>query len=218
MSLQKAIPHVRRLTAAVSWLKEPLESWIARAESQVPSAMPLPTASYTLLIVSEGAGCVDDTWTTTSGPPDPRAGPTAVWTGGEMIVWGGGYNSGNSNTGGGYNSATDSWTPTTTTNAPSARAYHTAVWTGSEMVVWDGCDGTYLGSSGRYNPATDSWSGTNTTNAPTGRASHAAVWSDSEMIVLGGNDGSYQYIQCSFTAKPAHSSLDRKRNDRVGGI
>ena len=29
---------------------------------------------------------------------------------------------------------------------------------------------------------------------------------------------SYQYAQCSFTAKPAHSSLDRKRDDRVGGI
>ena len=63
--------------ASVSWLKEPLESWIARAESQVASAMPLPTASYTLPRVSEGAGCVDDTWTTTSGPPDPRSGPTA---------------------------------------------------------------------------------------------------------------------------------------------
>ena len=88
----------------------------------------------------------------TSGPPDPRAGPTAVWTGSEMIVWGGGNNLGNLNTGGRYNPATDSWTATTTTNAPTARAYHTAVWTGSEMIVWGGYDGTYLGSGGRYNP------------------------------------------------------------------
>ena len=124
--------------ASVSWLKKPLESWLARAESQVASAMQLPTASYTLPTVSEGSGCLDDTWTTTSGPPDPRGGPTAVWTGSEMIVWGGGNNSGNLDTGGRYNPATDSWTPTATINAPSARAYHTAVWTGSEMVVWGG--------------------------------------------------------------------------------
>jgi hypothetical protein len=143
--------------ASVSWLKEPLDSWIARAESQVPSAMPVPTASYTLPTVSEGAGCVDDTWTTTSGPPDPRAGPTAVWTGSEMIVWGGGNNLGNLNTGGRYNPATDSWTATTSTNAPTARAYHTAVWTGSEMVVWGGYDGTYLGRGVRYNRENDRW-------------------------------------------------------------
>ena len=53
-----------------------------------------------------------------------------------MIVWGGYGNSGNVNTGGRYNPATDSWTSTSTTNAPEARYLHTAVWTGSEMIVW----------------------------------------------------------------------------------
>ena len=44
---------------------------------------------------------------------------TAVWTGSEMIVWGG-FDSGTSylNTGGRYNPSTDSWTATSTTNAP----------------------------------------------------------------------------------------------------
>ena len=63
---------------------------------------------------------------------------TAVWTGSEMIVWGG-YDGGNVlNTGGRYNPSTDSWTATSTTNAPAARTDHTAVWTGSEMIVWGG--------------------------------------------------------------------------------
>ena len=62
---------------------------------------------------------------------------TAVWTGSEMIVWGGEF-SGYSNTGGRYNPSTDSWTATSLTNAPSARDGHTAVWTGSEMIVWGG--------------------------------------------------------------------------------
>jgi Glycosyl hydrolase family 99 len=60
---------------------------------------------------------------------------TAVWTGSEMIVWGGITFTG---TGGRYNPGTNSWTATSITNAPSARGAHTAVWTGSEMIVWGG--------------------------------------------------------------------------------
>ena len=61
---------------------------------------------------------------------------TAVWTGSEMIIWGG-YNGAYLNTGGRYNPGTNSWTATSTTNAPRAES-HTAVWTGNEMIVWGG--------------------------------------------------------------------------------
>ena len=64
-----------------------------------------------------------------AGPPDARGGHTAVWTGTEMIVWGGSTNMA-LNTGGRYNPSTDSWISTSTTNAPTARTAHTAVWTG----------------------------------------------------------------------------------------
>ena len=109
-----------------------------------------------------------------------------MWTGNEMIVWGG-FNpaSGETNTGGRYNPSTDSWTPTSTTNAPSGRNLHTAVWTGSEMIVWGGLADN---SGGRYNPVTDNWVSTSTINAPIARAGHTAVWSGSEMIVWGGFD------------------------------
>ena len=78
-----------------------------------------------------------DSWTatSTSNAPEGRALHTAVWTGSEMIVWGG-YNI--FNTGGRYNPGSDSWIPTSTANAPSGRYCHTAVWTGSEMIVWGG--------------------------------------------------------------------------------
>jgi N-acetylneuraminic acid mutarotase len=78
-----------------------------------------------------------DTWTATSttGAPTVRYIHTAVWTGTEMIIWGGGGNL-IVNTGGRYNPATDGWTATSTTNAPTGRDSHTAVWTGSEMIVW----------------------------------------------------------------------------------
>ena len=66
-----------------------------------------------------------------------------MWTGSEMIVWGG-YGTQNFflNTGGRYNPSTDSWTPTDFINAPPPRDYHTAVWTGSEMIVWGGVNST----------------------------------------------------------------------------
>jgi hypothetical protein len=117
--------------ATVEWRKEPLESWRVRAENQMPKVMVAETANYRLPAISgEVNGCTDDTWTGTAGPPDGREGHTAVWTGSEMIVWGG-YGGSFFNTGGRYNPATDSWTATNTANAPSGRSSHTAVWSGS---------------------------------------------------------------------------------------
>jgi hypothetical protein len=153
---------------------------------------------------------VADSWaaTSTSNAPTARYSHTVIWTGSEMIVWGG---SPRSNTGGRYNPVADSWTATSTTNAPTARDYHTAVWTGSEMIVWGGSVGTstYENTGGRYNPATESWipiefayvevpdsssggftrlpysSGVRT---PIGRSSHTAVWTGNQMILFAGNE------------------------------
>ena len=127
--------------ATIAWLKEPLRSWLAKAETQVPVTMAAISANYALpVIASPSGGCTDDTWTATSttSAPDGRYLHTAVWTGSEMIVWGGFNGSSNVNTGGRYNPSTDSWRATSTTNAPAGRIGHTAVWTGSEMIVWGG--------------------------------------------------------------------------------
>src|SRR5439155_149002 len=176
--------------ATVAWLKEPLESWRARAANQVPKEIAAPAASYTLPTIGTG-GCIDDTWTATAGPPDRRDSHTAVWTGSEMIVWGGFGDISALNTGGRYNPSTDSWTATSITNTPTARDCHTAVWTSSEMVVWGGFDGfNTLDTGGRYNPNTDSWTATSASNAPSARADHTAVWSDSEMVIWGGSGDS----------------------------
>src|SRR5204863_350227 len=129
-----------------------------------------------------------DTWTATSttNAPAGRENQRAVWTGIQMIVWGGQDYLGNAlNTGGRYNPSTDTWTATSTTNAPGARNEHTAVWTGTQMIVWGGDPGYYrnpLNTGGRYNPSTDTWTGTSTTNAPEARREHTAVWTSSKMI------------------------------------
>ena len=106
--------------------------------------------------------CIDY-WAATSSTnvPEARGEHTAVWTGSEMIVWGGDGNT-YLNTGARYNPITDSWTATNTTNAPSVRYSHTAVWTGSEMIVWGGSDGNPLNTGGRYNPSTDTWTSMST--------------------------------------------------------
>ena len=176
--------------ATVEWPKEPVESWLARAENQVAPISP-PAIRYTLPAVA--AGCTDDTWTPTSGPPDGRVGHTAVWTGNEMIVWGGfrdvfPYNLFN-NTGGRYNPSTDNWTSTSTTNAPTARHGHTAVWTGSEMIVWggSGSNGNLLNTGGRYNPE------------------HGHV-------------GRHQHYQRAQRTIRAHCGVDRHPNDCLGWI
>jgi len=123
--------------ATVAWLKEPLRSWLAKAETQVPVTMAAVSANYTLPVISgqsdnsiSSVACTDDTWTASiTSAPAGRLYHTAVWTGSEMIIWGGSPDAGQSflNTGGRYNPTTDSWTATSTTGAPAGRAFHTAV-------------------------------------------------------------------------------------------
>ena len=102
--------------------------------------------------------------------PLPEYDHTAVWTGSEMIVWGGFYNGHSDRIG--ILAADTIPAPivgqrTSTTNAPAARSVHTAVWTGSEMIVWGGDQLSHcLDTGGRYNPSTDTWTATSTTNAP----------------------------------------------------
>ena len=131
--------------------------------------------------------------------PSPRYGHRAVWTGREMIVWGGigylpsGYDTGTLNSGGRYDLATDTWRPMESSGAPVARIGHSVVWTGSEMLVFggrtnsvDSIGRTSVNSGARYQPQTDSWAGMTSNQAPSRRESHVAVWTGAEMIVWGG--------------------------------
>ena len=122
--------------------------------------------------------------------PRGREDHTAVWTGREMIVWGGQGRVGPAvsplDSGGRYDSTADSWTPTSMVGAPTARLQHAAVWTGREMIIWGGSDGGPSLGGGRYDPVSDTWTSINLTNAPTPRFDHPAVWTGREMIIWGG--------------------------------
>jgi N-acetylneuraminic acid mutarotase len=185
------------------------DSWTATSSTNVPGARYFHTAVWTgsEMIVWGGSGDTinfffntggrynpnTNSWTATStaNAPAPRNVHTAVWTGTQMIVWGGQVPNGPSNTGGRYNPSANSWTATSTANAPERRWFSTAVWTGSEMIIWGGerANLVPLNSGGRYNPSTNSWTATSTGNAPDARAGHTAVWTGSNMIVWGGGSG-----------------------------
>ena len=194
--------------AMVCWLKEPLESWLAQAEKQPPAAVTMSPASYTLAKVSDGGSCNENTWMATAAPPEARDSHTAVWTGSEMIIWGGQASNSLLDSGGRYDPATDTWTFTNTAGAPTARTGHTAVWTGTEMVVWGGQDVNFfvVNTGGKYNPGTNSWIPTSTSNAPTGRVRHTAVWTGGEMIVWGGFDDSFNDVNTGGRYNPGTDS------------
>ena len=194
----------RLVLASVSWKKRPFDEWWSSKRIEVPTdAIEKSNYVYQLPIITAGSSCTDDTWTPTKTIPDPRYYHTAIWTGTEMIVWGGSNLVGNPfDTGGRYNPATDTWTPTSVTGAPSPRDHHSAVWTGSEMMIWGG---TTNGPGGRYNPSTDSWTPISSSNAPSVRWDHAACWTGSRMIVWGGDfltdtGGVYDPVTDSWTA------------------
>ena len=114
---------------------------------------------------------------------------TAVWTGEEMIVWGGGDSG--TDYGARYDPVLDTWTPTSQEGeCPTSRMQHAAVWTGTEMIVWGGGVGL-KDTGGRYDPVLDSWQATTTEGdcpSPRKEVHDAAVWAEevNRMFVWGG--------------------------------
>ena len=130
-------------------------------------------------------------WTaiTIAGAPTARVRHSAVWTGIEMIVWGGdGYPP---NTGARFNPSSNSWQPMSSTCAPLARFGHIGVWSGAELIVWGGgsnSNGPYYRVGGRYNPSTDALQSTPVVAMPSPRMGHTGIWTGTDMIVWGGFD------------------------------
>ena len=175
--------------ASVSWAKDPLQSWLSRMENQLPSTSATTDTGYALPKISDGAGCIDDTWTATAGPPDSRFGHTAVWTGGEMIVWGGYDGTNDFNSGYRYDPATDTWTATSTdqcTHCP--RISHS-------NLDWQSDDS--VGRVGSRCQLSEHWRAI--------RPGHRHL-------------DCYQHNKCAHWPIRSHCSVDRQRDDCVGRL
>jgi N-acetylneuraminic acid mutarotase len=186
------------LVGSAVWRKKSFADWWA-AES--PKHAPSPWEVHGLVIpaFSGRTGdnfdlpCKDSAWTPLQNEPEPRSYHTAIWTGSEMIVWGGFYWHDEYSTGGRYDPATDSWTPTSADGAPAPRFLHTAVWTGSRMIIWGGWDeypsAVTIGDGASYDPILDRWTAIPAGNgSPSPRRNHSAVWAGAQMLIWGGND------------------------------
>jgi N-acetylneuraminic acid mutarotase len=140
-----------------------------------------------------------DTWSPTSrlGAPAGRSDHAAVWTGNEMIIWGGqGESVGTPDTGGRYDPIADTWSPITSVGAAPAAGL--PVWTGQRMVVFARSGGT----GALYDPTSDSWTPTSTSGAPL--AATVAVWTGTRVVVWNGGSsgggGRYDPVADSWTA------------------
>ena len=93
--------------------------------------------------------------------PTARYGHVTLWTGDELLIWGGideSFN-GDADFDALYNPGTGSWRNMSNTGTPPALNYTASCWTGSEMIVWGGGGGGDATSDagGRYNPTSDTW-------------------------------------------------------------
>ncbi len=144
---------------------------------------------------SDWSGCVAPKgWNDIAAAPSTFYGRqyhSAVWTGTEMVIFGGYSSSGGYMAdAAAYNPTTDVWR-TLPASGITGRQYSTAVWTGTQMLVFGGYSTSlpYSRNDGAaWDAASNTWSPIPAPTSPTvtARYSHSAVWTGSEMIVWGG--------------------------------
>ena len=103
-----------------------------------------------------------------------------VWTGGEMIVWGGGGSASTlRDVGAAYDVVAGTWRPIAPAPPGLARRmWHTATWTGTSMLVWGGYveDAATAAPGAEYVPGEDRWSLLGRAGAETIELSTAGDW------------------------------------------
>ncbi len=124
-------------------------------------------------------------WSKLAPPPFVRARAASVWTGKELIYWGGdtGHRGSYHADGAAYDPVAAEWRDLPP--APiSSRSSAGAVWTGQELLIWGGAADGPLGDGAAYSPASNTWR--KLAGSPLGPRDPAAlVWTGSEMIVWG---------------------------------
>jgi hypothetical protein len=126
-------------------------------------------------------------------PVKPRALEAAVWTGEQLILWGGWSESGERGDGA-------VWTPgrgwaVMAASPLSPRSEFAWAWTGDRLLIWGGGSGdaengereTVFADGAAYDPATDRWSAMATSALQARRWLQGGLWTGTELVVMGGN-------------------------------
>ena len=166
--------------------------------------------------------------------PELREAPSLVWTGEEVLLFGGSVEGRSISSGGAYDPSTDSWRlisnywrddPLGERRPAIFIAEHSTVWTGAEMIVWGGVHRRLgdapINRGWRYEPLSGVWRITGTGSgidedfnilpdldplAPAPRREPLAVWSGSELILWGGEGESGAPLQDGGLYDPVSNS------------
>jgi N-acetylneuraminic acid mutarotase len=121
-------------------------------------------------------------------PPEPRASASAVWSGRELIVWGGSTGNGTLASGAAYDPAADRWRAIAASPL-SARSEAAAGWDGGQMLVWGGFSANVHADGAAYDPDRDRWRRLPTAGDLHGRVGHVAAWTGATLLIWGGDAG-----------------------------
>lgn len=169
-----------------------------------------------------------NSWRAMSDAPEARVFHKSVWTGSQLIVFGGETNELNETYATGvliYNLNSNTWERVDASGEPEKRKNHGMIWTGEEVFVWGGQyyinfdkNSQYqIGSGGLFNPVTKTWRTVSSVNAPSKRQSHLMAWTGQEVLVWGGGatysngSGGSSYLY-EDTAKAYNPSTDSWRD------
>jgi hypothetical protein len=132
-------------------------------------------------------------WTELTAPPEIRTGAPQVWTGSQLLIWGG-WSGGSDEQppeqdGLAFDASSNMWGAIPPAPIPG-RSFPAYAWSGSELLVWGGWDGSYSGEEpgtlsdgAAYDPSTQQWR----LLPPSGLTARAPlfVWTGEELIVWG---------------------------------
>ncbi len=169
-----------------------------------------------------------------NGAPAARYGHTGIWTGTELVVWGGcGQEPGITrcmkplNDGAFYDpfpaNGTPHWRELKGDSVVQPRVKHSAIWTGRYLIVWGGKNGARtLANGARWDAADNTWKVLNPTlpRGETGRSDHVAVYEplQGRMVIWGGvaADGEYPSRTLIYDIENNHWKYAGTDTDPVG--
>jgi hypothetical protein len=142
-------------------------------------------------------------------PIDGRIAEGVVWTGREMVVWGGVTRSGTPEMaadGAAYDPVADSWRTIAPAPAGVLGTVGTAsAWTGDRAVFWAGNSPDGPAAGAVYDPDTDTWQ--RLADGPLGpREGYSTVWTGTELLIIAGTSGDQLAGPVAAALNPAENS------------